>query len=87
MSDIRQDRNLIEFERALDRLAEALQHCELLLATHQLPVSLLHDDTFQRLLHLLRSEGEGSIELELDAEPDAGEPLAFRAWARRDTLH
>lgn len=47
---------LLEFERALQSLADALRECERLLSTTELPESLVHDETFQRLLWLLRVE-------------------------------
>lgn len=52
------ERTLKDFERALEDLATALRECERLLSTTPLPQVLVHDETFQRLLWLLRVEGD-----------------------------
>lgn len=52
------ERTLRDFERALEDLAAALHECERLLSTTPLPQVLVHDQTFQRLLWLLRVEGD-----------------------------
>jgi hypothetical protein len=52
------ERTLKDFERALEDLAAALLECERLLSTTPLPQALMHDQTFQRLLWLLRVEGD-----------------------------
>ena len=66
--------NLLEFERALQSLAEALRECERLLSTTELPEALVHDATFQRLLWLLRvEEDDGSGEPGSEAG-EAGRP-------------
>lgn len=62
---------LLEFERALQSLADALRECERLLASAELPESLVHDETFQRLLWLLRVEQDDASG-EPGGEPGAG---------------
>jgi predicted membrane chloride channel (bestrophin family) len=52
---------LHDFERALEDLAAALHECERLLSTTPLPQVLVHDETFQRLLWLLRVEGDDDV--------------------------
>jgi hypothetical protein len=72
------DATLLEFERALQSLADALRECERLLSTVELPESLVHDETFQRLLWLLRVEQDDGT----------GEPGADGAeGGRPDLLH
>jgi len=65
------ERTLKDFERALEDLAAALRECERLLSTTPLPQVLVHDETFQRLLWLLRVEGE-----------EGDDPLTDRPGAR-----
>lgn len=70
------DPTLLEFERALQSLAEALRECERLLSSAELPEGLVHDETFQRLLWLLRVEqDDGSGEAGADAGAGGRPPV------------
>jgi predicted membrane chloride channel (bestrophin family) len=67
------ERTLKDFERALEDLAAALRECERLLSTTPLPQVLVHDETFQRLLWLLRVEGDDADAP--PAQPSGAPPL------------